>query len=220
MHLKRLNPNAQFIGEQWPKLGEIDYAAYITSIMQANPEVLYIGLTGGDTVTFIRQARPYGLFDKMKVTTLHAGLPLLTPLGMIMPEGVYVGLNYFFNFVDNPENRAFVQAYKDRHGIVPSDYNNAGYIGIKTLVEGIRKAKTTDQEKVINAIEGATIETPAGPITIRKFDHQAEMCMYMGVTKKSPEFDRFLILEKLEYFPGSRIIRPVEEVKALREKRK
>jgi branched-chain amino acid transport system substrate-binding protein len=219
MHLKRSNPNAQFIGEQWPKLWEIDYAAYITTIMNANPEVLYIGLTGGDTVTFIRQAKPYGLFEKMKVTTLHAGLPLLAPLGMIMPEGVYVGLNYFFNFVDNPENKAFVQAYKDRHGIVPSDYNLFGYIGTKTLLEGIKKAKTTEQEKVIDAVEGATIESPAGPLTIRKFDHQGEMGIYLGVTKTSPEFSRFLILEKLEYFPGSRIIRPVEEVKALREKK-
>jgi branched-chain amino acid transport system substrate-binding protein len=86
------------------------------------------------------------------------------------------------------------------------------------LVEGIKKAKTTDQEKVIDALEGITVETPGGPLTIRKFDHQGEMGMYVGVTKKSPEFSRFLILEKLDYIPGSQIIRPVEEVKALREK--
>ena len=36
--------------------------------------------------------------------------------------------------------------------------------------------------------------------------------------KKSPDFSRFLILEKLDYIPGSQIIRSVEEVKALREK--
>jgi len=218
-HMKGLKPDAQFLGEQWPKIGEIDYTAYVTPIMQANPEVLYIGLWGGDAMTFIKQAKPYGLFQKMKVMNLHGGLSLLAPIGMVMPEGIYVGCNYFFNFVDNPENNSFVQAYRDKYGIIPSDYSYLGYTGIKALLEGIKKAKTTDQEKVIDTLEGITIETPGGPLTIRKFDHQGEMGMYVGVTKKSPQFDRFLILDKVEYVSGSRIIRPVEEVKALREKK-
>jgi branched-chain amino acid transport system substrate-binding protein len=217
-HMNRLRPDVQFLGEQWPKFGEIDYTAYVTPIMQANPEVLYVGLWGGDAMTLIKQAKPYGLFEKMKVMCLHGGLSLLGPIGMVMPEGAYVGTNYFFNFVENPENKAFLQAYKDKYGVVPGDYSYLGYTGIKTLVEGIKKAKTTDQEKVIDALEGITIETPGGPLTIRKFDHQGEMGVYVGLTKKSPEFSRFLILEKLDYIPGSQIIRSVEEVKALREK--
>ncbi len=218
-HMKRLKPEAQFIGEQWPKFGEIDYTAYVTPIMQANPEVLYNGMWGGDAMTFFKQAKPYGLFQKMKVMNLHGGLSLLAPIGMLMPEGIYVGANYFFNFVESPENKSFVQAYKDKYGIIPSDYSYLGYTGIKTLIEGIKKAKTIDQEKVIDALEGLTVETPGGPVTIRKFDHQGEMGMYVGITKKSPQFDRFLILDKIEYIAGSRIMRSVEEVKALREKK-
>ncbi len=215
-HIKRLKPDAQILGEQWPKLGEIDYTAYVAPIMQANPEVLYVGLWGGDAMTFVKQAKPYGLFQKMKAVFMHGGLSLLAPSGMVMPEGVYTSVNYFFNFVENPENKAFVQAYKDRNGIIPSDYSNAGYTGIKALLEGIKKAKTTDQEKVIDAMEGMTIDTPGGPLTIRKYDHQGEMNVYVGITKKSPQFDRFLILDQVDFVPGSKIIRPVEEVKALR----
>lgn len=218
-HMKRLKPEAQFLGEQWPKFGEIDYTAYVTPIMQANPEVLYVGLWGGDAMTFIKQSKPYGLFQKMKVMCLHGGLSLLAPIGNLMPEGVYVGSNYFFNFVDNPENKTFVQAYKDKYGIIPSDYSYLGYTGIKTLVAGIRKAKTTDQEKVIDALEGLTVETPGGPVGLRKFDHQGEMGMYVGITKKSPQFGSFLILEKQEYVPGAKIMKSVEEVKAQREKK-
>jgi branched-chain amino acid transport system substrate-binding protein len=218
-HMKRLKPDVQFLGEQWPKLNEIDYTAYIAPILQANPEVLYVGLWGGDAMTFIKQAKPYGLFQKMKALCLHGGLSLLAPIGLAMPEGVYVGTNYFFNFVDTPENTTFVQAYKEKYGIVPSDYAYIGYTGIKTLVEGIKKAKSVDQEKVIDALEGITIDTPGGPLTIRKYDHQGEMGIYVGITKKSPEFSSFLALEKLDYIPGSKIIRPLEEVKALREKR-
>ncbi len=217
-HMGKLKPQAQVVGEQWPKLGEIDYTAYITPILQANPEVLYIGLWGGDAMTFIKQAKPYGLLQKTRVMCLHGGLSLLAPMGMAMPEGIYVGANYFFNFVDTQENKDFVQAYKDKYGIIPGDYSYLGYTGIKALLAGIEKAKTTDQEKVIDALEGATIETPGGPVTLRNYDHQGEMGMYVGVTKKSPQFERFLILEKVEHIPGSKIMRPVDEVKALRQK--
>jgi len=218
-HLKRLKPEVQFEGDQWPKLGEIDYTAYITAFMQTNPEVLYIGLTSSDAMTLIKQAKPYGVYQKMKVACLHGGLSIMAPMGMAMPEGVYVGTNYFFNFVDNPENKVFVRTYKEKYGSIPGDYSYLGYAAIKTLVEGIKRAKTADQEWVIDALEGITVETPAGALTIRKFDHQGEMGMYVGLTKQSPEFSRFLVLEKLEYIPGSQIIRPVEEVKALREKK-
>jgi len=143
----------------------------------------------------------------------------LAPIGNVMPEGVYVGTNYFFNFVDNPENKAFVEGYKKKYNIIPSDYSAAGYTGMKALLEGIKKAKTTDQEKVIDAIAGMTIEVPGGPLTIRKYDQQGEMSMYVGITKKSPDFPNFLILNQVEYVAGTRIIRSVDEVKALRQKK-
>jgi branched-chain amino acid transport system substrate-binding protein len=155
----------------------------------------------------------------MKLSNLYAGLSVLVPLGNSTPEGIYTGISYSFNFVNTPENTAFVKAHKDKYGVVPSDFTVNGYVGIKTLVEGIKKANTLDQEKVIDAMEGITVDTPGGPMTVRKFDHQAELGMFIGVTKKSPEFKDFLILEKLDYIPGSQTITPLEEVKALREKK-
>ncbi len=218
-YLKRLKPDVQVVGQQWPKLGEIDYTAYITPILQAEPEVLFVGLWGGDAMTLIKQAKPYGLFQKIPQVYIHgSGLSLLAPTGMMMPEGVYMSTNYFFSFLDTPENKAFVQGYKDKYGTVPADYSYLGYVGIKTLLEGIKRAKTTDQEKVIDALEGITVDTPGGPLTTRKYDHQGEMGFYVAITKKSPQFSGFLILEKLDYIPGSRCMMPVEEVKALREK--
>src|SRR5512135_3764888 len=47
---KELNPKAQFIGEQWPKLANPDYTSYINAILQAKPDAVYCSLWGGDLV--------------------------------------------------------------------------------------------------------------------------------------------------------------------------
>src|SRR5271157_1616932 len=59
------NPQAQFLGEQWPKLFAADYTPYINAILAAKPDAVYCSLWGGDLVAFIKQAKPFGLFDKM-----------------------------------------------------------------------------------------------------------------------------------------------------------
>ena len=63
---KEQNPKAEFIGEQWPKLFTPDYTSYINAILAARPDAVFCSLWGGDLVAFIKQAKPYGLFDKMK----------------------------------------------------------------------------------------------------------------------------------------------------------
>ena len=71
--LDKLGVKYQVVGEYWPKLYEPDYTSYITAIMKAAPDVLVNGMWGGDTVAFIKQAKPYGLFDKMKYFHVDAG---------------------------------------------------------------------------------------------------------------------------------------------------
>ena len=43
---KELNPKAQFIGEQWPKLAIPDYTSYINAILQAKPDAVFCSPLG------------------------------------------------------------------------------------------------------------------------------------------------------------------------------
>jgi len=45
-------------------------------------------------------------------------------------------------------------------------------------VEALKKAGSTDTEKLIAAMEGMSFETPKGRMTFRKEDHQAMQSMY------------------------------------------
>ena len=63
--LDKLGVKYEVVKEFWPKLYEADYTSYINAIIAAKPDILVAGFWGGDTVAFIKQAKAYGLFDKM-----------------------------------------------------------------------------------------------------------------------------------------------------------
>ncbi len=215
--MKKAKPGFTIVTEQWPKLGSTDFTPFITALMAAAPEALYTTLWGTDAMTFIKQAKGYGLFDKIKVCGLFWGMPLLRPMGQEMVEGVYCMTEWPFVYPGSPENKAFMDAYRNRTGQFPSDYSVLGYNAATFVVAGIEKAKTVETEALINALEGISIKTiaPAKTITIRKCDHQADYGIVMGISKKSPDWPWF-VLENTVVIPGGPTMRPCEEIMAER----
>jgi hypothetical protein len=58
-----------------------------------------------------------------------------------------------------------------------------GYSAIKSLAEGMKKAGSTDTEKLVAAFKGLQVPTPFGRITYRPEDNQSTMGGYVGRTK-------------------------------------
>ena len=90
-----------------------------------------------------------------------------------------------------------------------------GYLTAQFIIKGLEKAGKKDMEKMIDAIEGMTVDSPIGPITMRAYDHQAMLPMYMGLTKKAEGFDT-LIADKIVTIPAEEAMPDVEEIKKAR----
>src|SRR3970040_2510075 len=91
MNSAQVNPKAQYIGEQLSKLFIPDYTTYINAILAAKPDAVFCSLWGGDLVAFIKQAKPYGIFDKMKwIIATGGGITGAQGLGADMPPGLIV----------------------------------------------------------------------------------------------------------------------------------
>jgi branched-chain amino acid transport system substrate-binding protein len=80
-----------------------------------------------------------------------------------------------------------------------------GYDAMKFLVEAIKKAGTTDTDKVVEALEGLTIDSSAGKLTMRAKDHQAIRGQYWGKVTKVQEYP-FAILKPIEYVPADELM--------------
>ena len=214
------NPKAEFTGEQWPKLATPDYTSYINAILQAKPDAVFCTLWGGDLVAFFKQAKPYGLFDKMKwVIATGADVSLARAMGKEMPTGIIADQRYYFHWPESPRNQAFVKAYQAKNNEYPSAWAAQGYDGIYFLAEGVKKAGSLDKEKVIAALEGLSIDAPRGKATLRKEDHQLFADYMVGEIGWDKKYD-ITIVTNTEVFPADKVIYSLADWKKAQEANK
>jgi branched-chain amino acid transport system substrate-binding protein len=74
-------------------------------------------------------------------------------------------------------------------------------------VASLQKAGSTDTEKLIAAMEGLTFDTPKGPMTLRKEDHQALQDMYHWRIKKDAKNND--VLELVATIPAKDMPLPI-----------
>jgi branched-chain amino acid transport system substrate-binding protein len=215
--MKEWKPGFEMVTEQWPKLGTTDYTPFITALMSARPEIVYTSLWGTDAMTFIKQAKGYGFFKMIEYVGLHHGMALLRPMGQEMVEGIWVLTEAPFTYPGSPANKDFYDAYKARTGQYPSDYSILGHNAATFIVKGIEKAGTVETEALIDAFEGLSINTiaPAGTITMRACDHQADYGICIGKTVRDPNWPWF-VLEDTTVIPGGPTMRSCDQIMAER----
>jgi branched-chain amino acid transport system substrate-binding protein len=192
-NLKAQKPSVVKMGETWWKTGEPDLIPYFTSVMAAKPDA-FIVCGGGQTMTnSLKACKTTGILEKIPVfmhtATDHA---VLKPLGLDAPEGVMGTMDYHFYYPETPANKAFVKAYQDTYGSPPGFPAFHAYITAHFIAEAFKKAGAIDKEKFINALEGMKIGSPGGTIEMRACDHQATLPMYLGVTKKVPQYNHLI----------------------------
>jgi branched-chain amino acid transport system substrate-binding protein len=93
---------------------------------------------------------------------------------------------YYYEIPKNPVNKWLVEEHQKRHKAPPDFFTAGGMSAGIAIVEAIRKAGSTDTEKLIGAMEGMSFETPKGRMTFRKEDHQAMQSMYHFKIKVDP----------------------------------
>ncbi len=128
-----------------------DYKSVLTKIKAQNPDLLYIPGYYEDVGKIIKQARELGI----TVPVLGADAwdsPTLVELGG--PQAL--NNTYFTNFYStedkNPTSNAFVEAYKKEYGQTPDSMAAMGYDAAKLLVDAIKRANSTDANKIKDAL--------------------------------------------------------------------
>jgi branched-chain amino acid transport system substrate-binding protein len=217
-NLKAQKPSVEKMNETWWKTGEPDLIPYFTSVMGAKPDA-FIVCGGGQTMTnSLKACKTTGILEKMPVfmhtATDHA---VLKPLGLDAPEGVMGTMDYHFYYPETPANKAFVKAFQDAYGAPPGFPAFHGYITAHFIAEAYKKAGAVDKEKFINALEGLVIDSPAGKTEMRACDHQAVLPMYLGVTKKVPQYNH-LISSDIVTLTGKDVMPSCEEIMKARGK--
>ncbi len=215
--LKKLKPGVRKLGESWWQVGEKNFTPQLAAILAARPDFIIVATGGTGMVNFQQAAKAAGLEKKIPFYQ-HTGIELSTlePQGQNAPSGVYGTVNYLFFYPDTPGNKAFVEAFRKTYNRYPKAGALYGYAVGMLLEKAYARAGKVDKEKLIDALEGIVIDSPAGPLEMRACDHQLLLPMFFGVTKKSPQYP-FLIAADLVTVSPKDYMASCKEVMALRK---
>jgi len=216
-NLKKMKPGVELLGQSWWKVGEPDFTPYITAILSAKPDAVIVATGGRDCVPFLKAAKATG-FNERVPFFMHTATELATlkPLGLDAPENVLGTSNYFFYYPETDANKSFVKEFETAYSRKPAVGAVYGLLAAKLIFGAYKKAGKVDTEKLIDNVEGMSVDSPVGKVTMRAYDHQAMLPMFMGVTKKVAGYD-FLIATDIVTVPGKDVMPSIEEIKKARK---
>ena len=181
--LKAAQPDVEFVAEQAPALGKVDAGAVVQALAEARPDAVFNVLFAADLAKFVREGNTRGLFQGREVVSLLTGEPeYLDPLKDETPNG-WIVTGYPWHNIQTPDHKAFLAAYQARYKDYPRLGSVVGYTMIHALAAGMRKAGSTDTEKLIAAFRGLSFDSPYGKLSFRAIDHQSTMGAFVGRTR-------------------------------------
>jgi len=225
-NLDRMGIKYKVVGEYWPKLYAPDYTAFITSIIKDKPDVLVCGLWGGDTVAFIKQATPYGLFTKTLFCSPDAGgnYEVMSATGAELPLGLVLSARHHNNWPETQANKDYVQKFFKRTGRYPTYAAEGAYSGILAIAQAVGKVGNPDDtEALVKALEGMKISLPEDPEGFTSYidpaTHQIVQEQAIGVTVANDQFPPAKrMLGDWKVYKAQDLLPPKEYIESKRKK--
>jgi branched-chain amino acid transport system substrate-binding protein len=189
--LGQKRPDIQIVGNELHPIGKVqDFSPYVQKIVASGADAVITGNWGADMISLAKAANEAGL--KVPFYTYYAASDGVT--AAIGAAGVDRIRLVHETIPGNPSAPKvfgdYIGGYKK---LRPNNDINQPRIntGLNMLVLAIKKAGTTDVDKVAAALEGMEWTTLGGDqVVMRREDHQLQMPIYISVhTNKNITYD-------------------------------
>ena len=162
------------VSTQFVPIDAVDFSSYLTSLKDA--DCTYWWIFGNGAAPFVKQYKDYGLTAPL-ITAMASNLtePQLADLGDAALG--LVGGEFYSPEIDNPLNKEFVAAYNEMYdGEYPTMQSFGAWVAIKLFADAVEaNGGDTTPAKLIESMSSVTIDTPAGPYKMSKYED-----MYVG----------------------------------------
>jgi branched-chain amino acid transport system substrate-binding protein len=140
----------QVAAEEVVPRGATTATPQMQKVRAANPDALFMaGVLTAENVLILKSYRELGL-----KFPIHSSYNLSVPVYMTVAKGLVNGVTFVDAYdPDKPEVKAFEAAYRKSTGKDPFNMHGYGYDGIMLVAEAIRKAGSTDKEKIREAMQ-------------------------------------------------------------------
>lgn len=179
--IARKRPDVKIAGEDLHPIGQVkDFAPYVAKIKQSGADTVLTGNWGQDLTLLVKAMNDAGL--KIPMYTYYAGVTgTPTALAAGGDSEVYVVAYGHSNHKGELGNmgQEFLKKFNDDY------YTFATYNGIQLLAGAMAKAKSTNPVAVAKAMEGLSVKSFAGDVTMRASDHQLQQSMFITKWQKA-----------------------------------
>lgn len=168
---------AEVVGSERFPLDASNFTPTVSKIQASGADIVIDSFVTPPQYAFYSQWASTGS-KKVKLASQtfgNSGQHHLLPAAAI--EGLVTCLDYY-DELDTPENKAFVKSYHDKYGAQGyiGDLSIADVVGWKLWTAAVTKAKTTDRDAVLKALESdLEVDTPAG---MHKLDARTHHCIF------------------------------------------
>lgn len=169
--------DATFGKSVFAPLATTQWSSYISSLSsssESSPKGLFGFMFPASIVSFIQQAKSYGLLSKYKYLYFPGAYEqVAASLGASGPTAYYV-YDYYYTAFHNSVNDAFVKAFQasqpNSQFYGPDTITYQNYTAILAVKAAVEKAGTDSGDAIIKVLPGLHFESPKGDVYFRS-DH-------------------------------------------------
>jgi branched-chain amino acid transport system substrate-binding protein len=185
-------------GEVYTQLGQTDYAAEIAQIRASGADSVFFFLPGGMGIAFLKQYAGSGV-----------DIPLIGPAfsfdqGILQAVGEaavgVVNTSQWNKDLDNPANKAFVSAFAEEYGRLPSLYASQGFDTANLILSALAKTGGVEDAAAFrDALRDADFESTRGFFAFARNQHPVQHIYVREVVKEGDVYTNKVIGTALTY---------------------
>ena len=189
---KEFTKKAKIVHEEYLPVGTTDFTAGLQRIvdkLKDQPGKKFISVAWSGAPTPFSKIADLDLEKRYGIKLATGGNILPAMVAYKQFPGMEGALYYYFGIPKNPANEALVAQHYKQFKAPPDFFTAGGFSAAMAVVTALKKTSgDTNTNKLINAMEGMSFDTPKGKMTFRKDDHQALQDMYHFKIKVDPAF--------------------------------
>lgn len=153
----------EILDEIYTPLNQLDFSAELTQLMAYQPDAVFIFYPGGLGINFVRQYNLAGLNGQIPLLSAASVDMTTLPAMKESALGVISG-SHWSPDLDVAENKAFIKAFKEKHGHMPSAYAAQSYDAALLLDSAIAKVdgNLDDKKAFMKAMKEADFKSIRG----------------------------------------------------------
>jgi len=177
----------QVVKQLWAPLGTQDYSPYISQIIEAKPNALFVITVGGDVARFARAAGDFELHKKVPII----GADNLTDQTVLrtldLSDLGIITVGHFAEGREAPATQKFVGDYVKEYGHLPSRYSSNVYTTAMWVAKALEEVKSdlSNRKPFLEALKRVKIDnTPQGPVSLDSYANPVFNVYVRKVTRR------------------------------------